>query len=99
MFYSISFIIRHKQFEIAFWRENVNVLPYIQHETLYWATFHCTVTFMCADGRVRRQTGGRTVRCMGGRTDGCALSIYLLVLPTPPRAFLAGTARQGSEKE
>ena len=27
------------------------------------------------------------------------LSIYLLILPTPSRAFLAGTARQGYEKE
>ena len=26
-------------------------------------------------------------------------SIYLLILPTPSRAFLAGTARQGYEKE
>ena len=27
------------------------------------------------------------------------LSIYLRILPTPSRAFLAGTARQGHEKK
>ena len=65
-------------------------LKFCNHSTFYlWEerelvlSFNCLVITYTLENLINRK----------------ALSFYLLVLPTPSRAFLAGTARQGCEKE